>query len=82
MFVTKTGFQNGAKFETTPTARSRSRPRSGYSVGSSLGGSVYASTILSMEEDNAAESDDFLTGLNGLNDQQWILQVPARSDAE
>jgi uncharacterized protein YjbI with pentapeptide repeats len=23
-----------------------------------------------------------LTGLNGLNDQQWILQVPARSDAE
>ena len=60
---------------------SRSRPRSGYSVGSSLGSSVYASTILSMEEKafEDAESEDFLTGPNGLNDQQWILQVGTRT---
>jgi len=28
-----------------------------------------------MDEDNEAETDEFLQGGNTLNDQQWILQV-------
>lgn len=42
-------------------------------MGSSIGGSIYASTILSMGEDNSGD-DAFLDGNAVLNDQQWVLQ--------
>jgi hypothetical protein len=69
--------KTGPRLEAEVTIATRSRPRSGYSIGSSLGGSVYASTILSMDDDNdGGETDEFLQGgANGLNDQQWVLQV-------
>ena len=49
-------------------------------MSSSLGGSVYASTILSMDEDIEDETEGFLQGINGLNDQQWVLQVHCLMD--
>jgi len=52
---------------------SEKRPRSTQSMGSSIGGSIYASTILSMGDNNDGD-DSLFDGNVVLNDQQWILQ--------
>ena len=46
--------------------RARSKPNSAQSESRSLGGSIYASTVLSLDADGPHEEDQ------PLNDQQWV----------